>query len=226
MVMFYLVYSGGVGPSHETLVQVRAARIAAVVNGVLEARSLGEFDLHRQARQLRAGLRLLGQRPAPQGRRTAAAAFDGRRHRAGFAERLAAGDFAAQSRMATTATPSTSRWSNGQVLRFEVAPLRRPWQSRADADAVHARRHHFSHPVRLRLGGQMGHRAAVLDRLGRARLRASRRRRRGRRTRRERPDRGRAGRARPQRNAPARAHGWSTSAPACWSPSATTCARR
>ena len=40
--MFYLVYSGGVGPSHETLVQVRAARIAAVVNGVMEARSLSE----------------------------------------------------------------------------------------------------------------------------------------------------------------------------------------
>ncbi|HXT06594.1 MAG TPA: HAMP domain-containing sensor histidine kinase [Roseiarcus sp.] len=41
-VMFYLVYSGGIGPSHETRVQVRAARIAAVVNGVLEARSLDE----------------------------------------------------------------------------------------------------------------------------------------------------------------------------------------
>jgi signal transduction histidine kinase len=41
-VMFYLVSSGGVGPSHETLVQVRAARIAAVVNGVLEARSLAD----------------------------------------------------------------------------------------------------------------------------------------------------------------------------------------
>ena len=40
--MFYLLYSGGIGPSHETLVQVRAARIAAVVNGVLEARSLSE----------------------------------------------------------------------------------------------------------------------------------------------------------------------------------------
>lgn len=40
--MFYLIYSGGVGPSHDTLVQVRAARIAAVVNGVLEARSLGD----------------------------------------------------------------------------------------------------------------------------------------------------------------------------------------
>jgi len=38
-VMFYLVYSGGVGPSHDTLVQVRAARIAAVVNGVVGARS-------------------------------------------------------------------------------------------------------------------------------------------------------------------------------------------
>ncbi|MDE3176009.1 MAG: HAMP domain-containing protein [Pseudomonadota bacterium] len=40
-VMFYLVYSGGVGPSHQTMVQMRAARIAAVVNGVLEARDLG-----------------------------------------------------------------------------------------------------------------------------------------------------------------------------------------
>ena len=40
--MFYLLYSGGIGPSHETLVQVRAARIAGVVNGVLEARSLDE----------------------------------------------------------------------------------------------------------------------------------------------------------------------------------------
>ena len=40
--MFYLVYSGGVGPSHQTLVQIRAARIAAVVNGVLEARSLDD----------------------------------------------------------------------------------------------------------------------------------------------------------------------------------------
>ncbi len=41
-VMFYLVYSGGVGPSHQTMVQIRAARIAAVVNGVLEARNLGD----------------------------------------------------------------------------------------------------------------------------------------------------------------------------------------
>lgn len=41
-VMFYLVYSGGVGPSHATMVQIRAARIAAIVNGVLELRSLGE----------------------------------------------------------------------------------------------------------------------------------------------------------------------------------------
>jgi signal transduction histidine kinase len=41
-VMFYLLYSGGVGPSHTTMVQVRAARIAAVVNGVLEARSLND----------------------------------------------------------------------------------------------------------------------------------------------------------------------------------------
>ena len=41
-VMFYLVYSGGVGPSHETMVQVRAARIAAVVNGVKQARSLSD----------------------------------------------------------------------------------------------------------------------------------------------------------------------------------------
>jgi len=41
-VMLYLVYSGGIGPSHEALVQVRAARIAAVVNGVLEARSLAD----------------------------------------------------------------------------------------------------------------------------------------------------------------------------------------
>jgi signal transduction histidine kinase len=41
-VMFYLVYSGGIGPSHDTLVQVRAARIAAIVNGVLEARSLND----------------------------------------------------------------------------------------------------------------------------------------------------------------------------------------
>ena len=41
-VMFYLVYSGGVGPSRQTMVQIRAARIAAVVNGVLEARDLGE----------------------------------------------------------------------------------------------------------------------------------------------------------------------------------------
>jgi signal transduction histidine kinase len=41
-VMFWLVYSGGVGPSHDTLVQIRAARIAAIVNGVQESRSLGE----------------------------------------------------------------------------------------------------------------------------------------------------------------------------------------
>ena len=41
-VMLYLVYSGGVGPSHETLVQIRAARISAIVNGVLEARSLAD----------------------------------------------------------------------------------------------------------------------------------------------------------------------------------------
>ncbi len=41
-VMIYLVYSGGVGPSHETMVQIRAARISAIVNGVLEARSLSD----------------------------------------------------------------------------------------------------------------------------------------------------------------------------------------
>jgi signal transduction histidine kinase len=41
-VVYYLLYSGGLGPSRETLVQVRAARIAAVVNGVLQARSLAD----------------------------------------------------------------------------------------------------------------------------------------------------------------------------------------
>ena len=41
-VVYYLLYSGGLGPSRETLVQVRAARIAAVVNGVLQARSLSD----------------------------------------------------------------------------------------------------------------------------------------------------------------------------------------
>jgi len=41
-VMFYLVYSGGVGPSHDTMVQVRAARIAATVNGVVEAHNAQE----------------------------------------------------------------------------------------------------------------------------------------------------------------------------------------
>ena len=41
--MFYLLYSGGVGPSRDTLVQVRAARIAAVVNGVLEARRINNL---------------------------------------------------------------------------------------------------------------------------------------------------------------------------------------
>ena len=38
-VMFWLLYSGGVGPSRETLAQVRAARIAAVVNGVRDAKT-------------------------------------------------------------------------------------------------------------------------------------------------------------------------------------------
>lgn len=41
-VMFYLIYSGDLGPSRETLEQVRAARIAAVVNGVREAKSPAE----------------------------------------------------------------------------------------------------------------------------------------------------------------------------------------
>jgi signal transduction histidine kinase len=41
-VMLYLLYSGGVGPSRETLAQVRAARIAAVVNGVREAATPAE----------------------------------------------------------------------------------------------------------------------------------------------------------------------------------------
>lgn len=40
--MVSLIYSGGVGPSRETLVQVRAARIASVVNGVRQARTLEE----------------------------------------------------------------------------------------------------------------------------------------------------------------------------------------
>jgi signal transduction histidine kinase len=43
-VMLYLVYSGGVGPSRDTMVQIRAARIAAIVNGVLEARSLNDAN--------------------------------------------------------------------------------------------------------------------------------------------------------------------------------------
>jgi signal transduction histidine kinase len=37
--MFYLIYSGDLGPSRETLAQVRAARIAAIVNGVREAKT-------------------------------------------------------------------------------------------------------------------------------------------------------------------------------------------
>ena len=41
-VMFYLIYSGDLGPSRETLAQVRAARIAAVVNGVREANTPAE----------------------------------------------------------------------------------------------------------------------------------------------------------------------------------------
>jgi signal transduction histidine kinase len=41
-VMFSLIYSGGVGPSRDTLVQVRAARIAAVVNGLREAKTPAE----------------------------------------------------------------------------------------------------------------------------------------------------------------------------------------
>ena len=40
--MFYFIYSGGVGPSQETLSQIRAARIAAVVNGVQAARGAGD----------------------------------------------------------------------------------------------------------------------------------------------------------------------------------------
>jgi signal transduction histidine kinase len=40
--MFYFIYSGGVGPSQETLSQIRAARIAAVVNGVEAARGPGD----------------------------------------------------------------------------------------------------------------------------------------------------------------------------------------
>ena len=40
--MVYLLSSGGVGPSRETLVQVRGARIAAVVNGVQHAASPAE----------------------------------------------------------------------------------------------------------------------------------------------------------------------------------------
>ena len=45
VVMFSLLYSGGVGPSRATLVQVRAARIAAVVNGVRNAKTSGEAGL-------------------------------------------------------------------------------------------------------------------------------------------------------------------------------------
>jgi len=41
-VMFYLLYSGGVGPSRAALVEGRAARIAAVVSGVREAKSEAE----------------------------------------------------------------------------------------------------------------------------------------------------------------------------------------
>jgi signal transduction histidine kinase len=40
--MFYLIYSGDLGPSRETLAEVRAARIAAVVNGVRQAKSPAE----------------------------------------------------------------------------------------------------------------------------------------------------------------------------------------
>ncbi len=40
--MFYFVNTGGVGPSQETMAQIRAARIAAVINGVEEAHSLAE----------------------------------------------------------------------------------------------------------------------------------------------------------------------------------------
>jgi signal transduction histidine kinase len=41
-VMFYLVWSGGVGPSRQTLAQIRAARMAAIVRHVYEKRSTGE----------------------------------------------------------------------------------------------------------------------------------------------------------------------------------------
>ena len=37
-VMFYLIYSGGVGPSRQTLAQVRAARIAAILRHVSTTR--------------------------------------------------------------------------------------------------------------------------------------------------------------------------------------------
>jgi signal transduction histidine kinase len=40
--IFYFLLHGGIGPSRETLAQIRAARIAAIVNGVAEAHSLAD----------------------------------------------------------------------------------------------------------------------------------------------------------------------------------------
>jgi signal transduction histidine kinase len=40
--MYYFLSSGGIGPSPQALAQIRAARIAAIVNGVAEAHSLAD----------------------------------------------------------------------------------------------------------------------------------------------------------------------------------------
>ena len=46
VVMFYLVYSGGVGPSRQTLAQVRAARIAAILRHVSTMQSPGDVPFY------------------------------------------------------------------------------------------------------------------------------------------------------------------------------------
>ncbi len=93
--MFTLVYSGGVGPSHDTMVQMRAARIAAIVNGVLEARSLNDSTYiakHANSDPVYVSWAAL---PKPKPDAGAAAQPDGGRDRAGPAKGLAAGDRAA-----------------------------------------------------------------------------------------------------------------------------------
>jgi signal transduction histidine kinase len=44
--MFYLIYSGGVGPSRQTLAQVRAARIAAILRHVSTMRTPGDVPFY------------------------------------------------------------------------------------------------------------------------------------------------------------------------------------